>query len=129
MTNSNGVLVDSSVWIDFFKNTEEQKLTELPEADLVCTNQLILTDLLPVLLKNDHRNVAEGLLAIPVVPLEIDWLILQTMQLKNLDHGVNKVGIPDLIILQQVIEKKLTFFSYDKHFKLMRECFEFELID
>ena len=129
MISSNGVLVDSSVWIDFFKNAEEQKLTELLEADLVCTNQLILTELLPVLLKNNHHGAVEGLLAIPVVPLEIDWLILQTMQLKNLDHGINKVGIPDLIILQQVIEKKLTFFSYGKHFKLMSQCFAFELMN
>ena len=129
MISSHGVLADSSVWIDFFINSEEQKLTELLEADLVCANQLILTELLPILLKNNHHKVEEGLLAIPVTPKEIDWLILQTVQLKNLDHGVNKVGIPDLIILQQVIEKKLTFFSYDKHFKLMRQCFEFELMN
>ncbi|EMS34223.1 hypothetical protein C943_04041 [Mariniradius saccharolyticus AK6] len=43
-------------------------------------------------------------------------------------NGVNKVGIPDLIILQQTIDEKISLFTFDKHFSLMKGHLEFELI-
>jgi len=46
----------------------------------------------------------------------------------NLQNGINNVGIPDLIILQQVIGQKISLFSFDKHFKLMQNHLNFELI-
>jgi len=36
----------------------------------------------------------------------------------NLKNGINKVGIPDLMILQQVIEQKMSLFSFDAFTKL-----------
>jgi len=128
MGNIFRVLVDSSVWIDFFKGPSKETLTRLLEEDLVCINELILTELLPILLKEKNNDVAKGLLAIPVIPFDIDWSILREMQLINLKNGVNNVGIPDLIILQQVIEKKLRFLTYDRHFLLMKDLFKFDLV-
>jgi len=49
-------------------------------------------------------------------------------QLLNLKIGINKVGISYLIILQQVIEKKLSFYTLDKHFVLMQKLLKFELL-
>ncbi|WP_225586866.1 hypothetical protein [Algoriphagus sp. Y33] len=46
----------------------------------------------------------------------------------NLKNGINNVGIPDLIILQQVIEEKIALFTLDKHFKLMNTFLTYELI-
>jgi predicted nucleic acid-binding protein len=123
------VLVDSSVWIDYFKGKQTETLDKLLIEDLICTNELILTELIPILKKSNQVQIIEGLLAIPKVPLKIDWLILRKMQLENINNGINKVGIPDLIILQQVIEQKIPFLSFDKHFKLMQENFKFDLIE
>lgn len=122
------VLVDSSVWIDFFRNGEEPGLVRLLEEDMVCTNGIILTELLPALsiLKN-KKEVIEGLKSLNTIPLEIDWSIVRKYQHINLLNGINKVGIPDLLILQQVINNKITLYSKDKHFMLMSEYFEFQL--
>lgn len=46
----------------------------------------------------------------------------------NLKDGINNVGIPDLIIMQQVIEEKLVLYTFDKHFKLMNTFLNFEWI-
>ncbi|TVP99236.1 MAG: PIN domain-containing protein [Balneolaceae bacterium] len=122
------VLIDSSVWIEYFKNGGLPKLDRLIEEDLVCTNELILTELAPALMKKAEHEVLEGLYAIQKIPLDIDWDIIREYQLINLENGINQVGIPDLIILEQVIEQKLTLFSLDKHFMLMRKHLTFDLI-
>jgi hypothetical protein len=41
------------------------------------------------------------------------------MQCKNLKAGVSGVGIPDLLIIQNVLQNDLSLFSLDKHFKVM----------
>ena len=123
------VLVDSSVWIDFFKGNEIPLLERLIQEDLVCTNEIILCEILPYILLKKRNDIAQSLLALENIALSIDWRIIQQYQFLNLRNGINKVGIPDLIILQQVIDEKLTLFSFDKHFKLMKSQFEFELIN
>ena len=123
------VLVDSSVWIDFFKGNEIPLLERLIQEDLVCTNEIILCEILPYILLKKRNDIAQSLLALENIALSIDWRIIQQYQFLNFRNGINKVGIPDLIILQQVIDEKLTLFSFDKHFKLMKSQFEFELIN
>ncbi|ELR69638.1 hypothetical protein C900_04863 [Fulvivirga imtechensis AK7] len=67
-------------------------------------------------------------MALECIPLNIDWPIIRKYQEINLSNGINKVGIPDLIILQQVVEHKLPLFTYDKHFHLMKNHINFEII-
>ncbi|MEX0905048.1 MAG: hypothetical protein WD604_08925 [Balneolaceae bacterium] len=67
--------------------------------------------------------------AIERIPLTLDWQIIREYQLMNLNNGINKVGIPGLIILQQVIDQKIAFFSFDKHFIMMQRHLNFELFD
>ncbi|HWK58856.1 MAG TPA: PIN domain-containing protein [Parapedobacter sp.] len=122
------VLVDSSVWIQYFKSADTPILDQLLEEDFVCTNDLILTELQPVLVHRGRHDILEGLLALERIPLRIDWQLISEYQLMNLKNGINKVGIPDLIIVQQVIDQKLTLFSFDKHFKLMHNFLNFDLI-
>lgn len=123
------VLVDSSVWIEYFKTGGISKLDRLIEEDLVCINEIILTELAPALMKKGEEDVLEGLQAIEIIPLKIDWDILRQYQLMNLERGVNKVGIPDLIILQQVIQEKFFLFSFDKHFQLMNSHLRFDFFE
>src|SRR5690606_12487770 len=122
------VLVDSSVWIDYFKSGEIPLLDRLIEEDLVCTNELILTELIPALMYHGRNDILESLNAFERIPLRIDWPHVQKYQLMNLQNGINKVGIPDLIILQQVIDEKIDLFSFDKHFRLMKSFLNFQLI-
>ncbi|TVQ00681.1 MAG: PIN domain-containing protein [Balneolaceae bacterium] len=122
------VLVDSSVWIEYFTSGGIPKLDRLIEEDLVCTNELILTELAPALMKQKEIEILEGLNALQKIHLHIDWDIIREYQFVNLKKGINRVGIPDLIILQQVIDQKLTLFSFDKHFTLMQKHLTYDLL-
>lgn len=122
------VLIDSSVWIEYFKTGGIEKLDRIIEEDLACINELILTELAPALMLKNETEILEGLQAISMIPLHVDWDIVRDYQLMNLKNGINKAGIPDLIILQQVIDEKITLFSFDKHFRLMQSHLSFDLI-
>ena len=126
--NKYRVLVDSSVWIQYFKFGNIESLDELIENDLVCTNELILTELGPKLIHQKRQDTWESLNSLEVIATRINWDVIRNYQVMNLQNGINKVGIPDLIIMQQVIEEKLTLYSFDKHFKLMRSFLNYELI-
>jgi len=121
------ILTDSSVWIDYFKNGQPGILDRLIEENLICINEIIFTELAPVLKKQNETIALKGLQAIDRIPLNIDWDVIRKYQFMNLENGINHVGIPDLIILQQVINEKITLFSYDKHFKLMKNHLNFDL--
>ncbi|MEX2336310.1 MAG: PIN domain-containing protein [Fulvivirga sp.] len=129
MKLANKVLVDSSAWISFFSSTRETILWDLISEDLICTNELILTELIPFLLRANNQTAADSLLSIECIPLSIDWELIRKYQSLNLSKGINKVGIPDLIILQQVIEHKLPILTNDKHFYLMKKHLHFEILD
>lgn len=122
------ILIDSSVWIEYFRSGKPDKLDRIIEEDLACINELILTELAPALTLKKKSDLLEGLQSIRMIPLNIDWEIVRDYHLMNLQNGINKVGIPDLIILQQVIDQKISFFSFDKHFQLMQRHFNFDLI-
>jgi hypothetical protein len=51
------------------------------------------------------------------------------MQKINLANGINKVGIPDLIIIQNVIQNNQMLWTNDKHFYLMQEFMGLKLFD
>ena len=46
----------------------------------------------------------------------------------TIQNGINKVGIPDLILVDHVISNNLVLYSENKHFKLMQEHASFELL-
>lgn len=121
------VLVDSSVWIKFFKSSKRSILSELIHENLVVTNQVILSELIPSATHLREMNLVEGLQALPKLEMNIDWDGLRLLQLMNLQNGVNKVGIPDLIIIQQAIQNKTHLWSDDKHFALMSTYVDIKL--
>lgn len=126
--SSYNVLIDSSVWIEYFKSGGIEKLDRLIEEDFACINELIFTELAPALMLRNESAILDGLHALTMIPLNIDWQIVRDYQLMNLQNGINKIGIPDLIILQQVIDEKITLLSFDMHFRLMQSQLNFDLI-
>jgi hypothetical protein len=122
------VLVDSSVWIDYFRNGNNELLDRLISEELVVINEVILTELIPPLEIHEKHAIVESLENLEIIPLSIDWHLIRKYQVLNLKNGINKVGIPDLLIIQQVIESNLTLYSFDKHFNLMKQHLTFEFI-
>jgi predicted nucleic acid-binding protein len=122
------VLVDSSVWIDYFKSGEYSKeLDFLIDENLICINDLILTELVPPLRIKKESKLISLLYKIAKIALDINWSRILDYQIICLSRGINRVGIPDLIILDNVIKNDLILLSGDKHFKLIREHIDFEI--
>ena len=95
------VLVDTSIWIDYFRGGDNSKdLDFLIDEDLVVTNNIILTELIPYLKIKRQIKVVRLLHKINLIPLDIHWGEIIEFQVKCLKSGANGIGIPDLIIAQ-----------------------------
>lgn len=124
------ILIDTSVWITYFKDKNaHKKLDALIQNNQICTNNLVLTELIPFLKLKKEEEIIELLLELHNIPISINWEIIMNMQLQNLKHGINNVGIPDLIILDNVFNNNLILFSEDKHFTLMQKHINFDLFE
>lgn len=120
------VLVDSSVWISFFRGRDTESavsdaLDYLLAGDEAVVNDVILSELLPAMrVRNETKN-ADLLGYVRTLPLATDWEGIRALQETCLRHGINKVGIPDLMIAQQAIVENLPLFSLDAHFRLLAQ--------
>ncbi len=111
------VMVDTSVWIDYFRGRAEARaLDALIDTNQVCTNELVLTELVPALVHRRQTDLVDLLFTLARVPLSIDWAQIRTYQGTNLKNGFNHVGIPDLILAQNCLQNNLTLLTQDKHF-------------
>jgi len=111
------VLVDSSVWIDYFRGDEgSTRLDYLIEENLVVVNELILAEIIPVLHIKSQVTLIDLMRQIACPAMHIDWDDLIQMQITCLRNGINRVGIPDLMIAQHAIQSRLVLYSLDKHF-------------
>jgi predicted nucleic acid-binding protein len=124
------ILADSSIWIDYFRggNNSEALDTYIDE-NLICTNLLILSELIPNLRIRKQNKLIDLLTEVSKIPLNINWnriIEYRTICLKN---GINKVGIPDLIIVDNAIQNDLILYSIDKHFKLISEYIDLKLVE
>jgi hypothetical protein len=124
------ILVDTSVWIDYFADARRYPIIDrLIGENQICTNDLILAELIPFIQLQKQHDLTEALRALQKHEIRIDWDEITQFQYANLSHGINGVGIPDLIILENVMAHDLTLFAKDKHFRLMHKIFSFRLFD
>ncbi len=122
------ILVDSSVWIDYFRSgTNSEILDSYIESNLICTNDLILAELVPFLRVKRQTRVIKLLNEITTIPLNINWNNVIDYQTLCLRNGINGIGIPDLIILDNAIQNSLLLFTLEKHFSLIREHIDFDM--
>ncbi len=114
------VLVDSSVWVEYFRGPgPQERLDFLIEQNFVAVNDLILAELIPALHVGHQRKLISLLREILRYPMSVDWDDLIQLQITCLRNGINKVGIPDLIIAQHAIQNGLDLYSHDRHFSLL----------
>ena len=123
-----GILVDSSVWIDFFKGGQNSSdLDVLIDENLVVINDLILTELIPYLRIKKQLTVIKLLQEISRIPLLINWDEIIEFQVKCLKIGANGIGIPDLIIAQNAKGNNCNIYSLDRHFRLLKQVMKVNL--
>ncbi len=122
------VLVDSSVWIEYFRGNEQTlALNKLIDLNNICVNDLILAELLPSINHKKENILKDLLLTVTEIPLNINWNTIIYMQTQNLKNGINNICIGDLIIAQNVIDNNLELFTLDRHFELMSKLHGFSL--
>ena len=117
------VLVDTSVWIDYFRSGDDHhRLDLLIDENIVVTNDLILAELIPFLKIRKQKSIIELLKNINNLQLQIKWDEIIEFQVKCLKKGINGVGIPDLIIAQNAKQNDCEIYSLDTHFKLLSKA-------
>jgi len=120
------ILVDSSVWIEYFRGKKEAAvLDELIDRNQLCINNLILSELTPFLRIKKESALIKILMTVKNINIKIDWDEITDFQEINLKNGLNKIGIADLIIVQNVRDNDLHLYSLDKHFELMSKHIKF----
>ena len=121
------ILIDSSVWIDYFRGGDKSEILDsFIDENILCTNYLILSELLPALNYKKQFRLISFLRDIVQIPLNIDWENIIQYQTICLSNGINNVGITDLIIINNVIKNDLVLYSFDKHFTLLQKYIEFK---
>ena len=124
------VLVDSSVWIDYFRiGKNGDRLDGLIDENLVATNDLILAELVPYLKLRNQRKLVQLLHTIYNLDLTIQWNQLIDWQYQCLRQGLNGIGIPDLIIAQNAAQNHCMLYSMDYHFEMIKEIVKIELFN
>lgn len=123
------VLVDSSIWIDYFKGGGHSTLLDqFIEDNLICSNDVILAELVPLLKIKKQSHLIELLYTVANIPLAIRWQKIVDYQVINLRKGIKQVGLPDLIIVDQVVQNDLSLYTLDGHFKKMSKYIPFKLV-
>ena len=114
------VLVDTSIWIDYFRSGEHSApLDNLIDENLLVINDIILAELVPYLRIKKQIAVIQLLHEIKQIPLDIKWEGIIECQVRCLKNGANGVGIPDLIIAHNAKDNDCLVYSLDKHFSLL----------
>lgn len=126
----NSVLLDSSIWIEYFRSGNSQisyEVDKLIDTGNIYINDLILAELIPFLKLKKQNQIIDILQTIERFPININWNEITEYQISNLKNGINKVGIPDLITVQNALQNKASLYSTDKHFKLMSKNLKIKL--
>ena len=127
------VLVDSSVWVDFFRGRqtpEVETLDELLQEELVCTCRLIKAEIIPgANTRKEFDLLKDYFSVLPLLddPLEfweqiVDWRF--TLKKK----GVDGIDIADLMIAVLAREYECPLLTRDRHFRLMKPVMGLELV-
>jgi len=121
-------LVDSSAWIEYFKGNKKYAfISNLILTNTVCTNDIILSELLPSIIYRKEYQLADLLDSLNKYRLAVDWHGIRNIQLLNLKHGNNNIGVADIIIAQSCMQNRLKLIAHDRHFEAMSEYIPLEL--
>ena len=116
------VFVDTSIWVDYFRSgLNSNDLDFLINENLIVINDIILAELVPFLQAKKQSKVIQLLNGILKFSLQINWEEIIQFQIKCLKSGINGIGIPDLIIAQNLKQNNCQIYSLDKHFKYLQE--------
>jgi predicted nucleic acid-binding protein len=120
---NSGVLVDTSVWIEFFKQQSEtgDKLSELIIKNVVWTCGIVLFEIIQGVKTEDEKaTLLETLLILPYVEMTQPlWQRAGDLSASLKKKGVN-FPLSDIFIAAICLEHNFQIFTLDKHFEQIR---------
>ena len=124
------VLVDTSIWIDYFRSgNNTERLDFLIDENLIVINDLVLAELVPSLKVRKQRKIVNLLYNIKKLELSINWNQIIEFRFKCLKNGFNGIGLPDLVVAQNAKQNRCEIYSLDIHFSLMKDILELQLFE
>ena len=122
------VLVDTPIWIDYFKGGKScDKLDLLINTNSIFTCGLILAELVPLLIHKKQSELIKILYQLPQIPVSDRWEKIIQYQAHCLGKGFNHMGIPDLMLMDTVVLASCPLYSLDKHFLNLQQIEDFDL--
>jgi len=116
------ILVDSSVWIDYFRGTmtpQAEKLDSLLGIEAIATGDLILTEVLQGFASERDFNQARKLMtSLVIVDLAGQKIAIQAAQNFRVlrSHGITVRKTIDTVIATRCIESELSLLYSDRDF-------------
>ncbi|MDR1935796.1 MAG: PIN domain-containing protein [Candidatus Accumulibacter sp.] len=118
-------IVDSCVWIDFFREKLHfHEISGLLIDNLAATNEVILAELIPSARANNEHDFIDCISGINVASLTIDWNEIIEIQYRCVKSGIHKLGLLDIVIAQNAKQNNMGIFSTDRHMILLSEKME-----
>ncbi len=117
---SKGVLVDTCIWIDFFRGSGSapERVQEHVEKGVACTSGMILYELFQGVRSERERlilkDVFKGISYIEMIPQT--WLNAAALSKKITAKGIT-LPPSDILIGQLAIDHNLSIMTADDHFK------------
>jgi predicted nucleic acid-binding protein len=124
------ILVDSSVWIEYFRGTDDKLSATLGSLILndnrACICGTVLQEVLQgVREEKEHRLLKERLLSLPFYDADKSTFILAADIYRTLRKRGKTVPGADVLIAATAIENHLPLYSLDTaHFNLIAESFK-----
>lgn len=115
------ILIDTSIWIDFFRNKllpSSERLIRLLDRDRALITGIVLTELIRGV-RNDSewKRLRELLKPVPTIsPNEETWEKAGTLAYKLSRKGLTVFTV-DVVIATIAIENSVSLFSTDRHFQ------------
>ena len=117
------IVVDSSIWISYFRNKPVGTATLLSQAlnkgEDVAIIPIILAEVLSGFKEDqDYKEALKVLARVPVLPLTVETHIEAALMYRHLrKKGITVRGVVDCIIAQVCIDTQSSLMTLDKDFK------------
>jgi predicted nucleic acid-binding protein len=123
-TAGNGVLVDTTVWIEFLRGGSEtgKSIEVLAKADRIVVAGVVIYELTQgIKSEKDRLKIVELLSSLHYIDMSKDlWEAAGVLSRSLKNRGTN-LPMSDILLAATALEYKLSLFTLDKHFDSMPE--------
>ncbi len=131
MKGSARVLVDTSVWIDFFRRKEPAytNVVQLIDEDRICCAGIILSELMQGANSDKELNVLKDFIHVYEFINETPetWIKSGELSFRLRKRG-KETPLSDCLISVLSLEADASIYTYDKHFKIIQAFENISLI-